>query len=217
MELQFLKNGFVLDGNKYKFGSQFYPLSNLSKLKCFFHDNTLPLPVETVDKLDELFHNMTFETGNCYENAKTIHDLIKKNYKELKPMIYTGWIFPTPSYPVHHSFVVLNQKHIVDPGVPILELEYMLEQSQKNSSAEEIAKGIANIRNSSKNNRFSEQYVLGKGYQLVIYYASPDTYENSLTIRDYINRIAHKHPSYKQAIQRLNSGTHFKQLIQKEQ
>ncbi|WP_144536693.1 hypothetical protein [Bacillus thuringiensis] len=217
MNLQFLKKGFVLEEKKYKFGSQFYPVANLSKLKCFFAENTLPLPEETIIDLDKLFHGMTFETGNCYKNAQTIHDLIKKHYKELKPVIYSGWVFTSPSYPVHHSFVVLNQSHIIDPGIPILEFEYILEMSNKNKDKEAIAKGIAELRTTLKDKTFSEQYVVGKGYQMVVYYASPDTYENSVTIKDYINRIAYKHPSYKQALQHVSFGTHFKQLVKKEE
>ncbi len=96
-----------------KIPSQMYPLTGT--MEVFSYDNTLPFPLGAeTNTIRQVFDATEVDVGYCYQNTQRILDaLAAAGVKNAVP--YAGWLFVGDAVPTHHSFVVVDGKHIIDP------------------------------------------------------------------------------------------------------
>ena len=87
----------------------YYPLTGTPEI--FSCDTT-----ETVQdkRVLQLIDEVEAKIGYCYQNTKAVSKVLKENgFNNVKT--YAGWLFTSESQvPVHHAWVVLNGKHVID-------------------------------------------------------------------------------------------------------
>lgn len=110
-----------------------YPVNN-DTIHVFSQCNTKILEDENIIKLFDLAN---FKLGYCYHNAEGLYHLLKNNgINEVK--LYTGWVFPGNINPVHHSWVVYKDKHILD----LSNNEYQLKMYLKDNNVEDNVNSV---------------------------------------------------------------------------
>ena len=169
--------------------SKLYPLPH-DNYKVFTSDNTCDLED---DKVNELLSNVDFKIGRCYTNSDLILDILRKN--NIKAKYYSGWILKLNKM-IHHAWIVINNKHLIDVGIPQKEFEFLKEKPSEHglmpkiSFIDELAKIMA------ENIPFKEKYCYGKVREDLIYIGSPS---NSYEARASYNKLMEDipdHPDY---------------------
>lgn len=94
-----------------------YPLHNDS-FSVFTDDNT---KIITDKKVINIINKLSFQKGRCYSNSEKIINALKG----YNAKAFAGWFF-MPShtiYPIHHSWVVLDDNCIIDMSNDLVALQ----------------------------------------------------------------------------------------------
>lgn len=87
-----------------------YPLND--KYKVFTYKNTEPV---TDEKILKIFDSVKYKIGHCYQNSEKLVSRLRE--ENINAKCYCGWLFVGASQcPVHHCWVVVDDKHILDMG-----------------------------------------------------------------------------------------------------
>lgn len=97
--------------SKFAIPSRHYPLYKENTLKVFHHSNTEWIEIE-LDKINEAIDAVPAEIGRCYTNIENLAKECKKRH--IKIDTYVGWLFIGNGSPIHHSWAVYKNKHIID-------------------------------------------------------------------------------------------------------
>lgn len=218
MDFKFVKNGFINQGTTYIFGSKLYPIANKKQGMYFTSENTYDMPDELKNKIDECLTGINMPIGKCYENSNVILKILKKALKGYKVEFYSGWCFTAPTYPIHHSFILIDNKYIIDTGMRKEEQKLILAIMSMSKKLDKVAlaNSVKNIHKNINNKKFSEAYVCGKSLKHICYYASPDTYKNAISTSNYIVNLGFKHPSMVRPLMNVANNNHMQQLLLKE-
>lgn len=87
--------------------TEYYPLPN-NEIKYFSALNTTDIKDE---KMIKIINSIEYKVGKCFENTSNL-------FKKLSPFydvrMYAGWLFVENDTPVWHSWIVYNERHIID-------------------------------------------------------------------------------------------------------
>jgi len=186
---QISKNKVIVtydDGKTIKIPSQMFPLNR--ELEFFTSDNTEELHDEYIESI---FNSVNPRVGKCYYNAKDLVDaLVKGNVESSHIKTYVGWLFIGDTIPIHHCFVMIDKKHILDFG-PLKQFEILYDTNEK-EELEEFKRDLA--KNESLPN--SKKMTFGKAIKVVAYAVSECSPEEGEKIRAKLEKSFPKHISF---------------------
>ena len=113
------KNEFV---KSYIIPTVKYP-TNSNKIRVFHEFNTSELFDQAII---DLFDSLTFDFGHCYSNADKLYNELKKAGYNAK--IYAGWLIRQLDTPVHHCWVVYDDRYVLDPSNTLCSLYRYIEE-----------------------------------------------------------------------------------------
>lgn len=90
-----------------KIPSVIYPLNNTPEV--FVEENT-ELIID--NKILQLIDSICYKIGHCYTNAESVCTVLNRN--GYKAEVYVGWYINADAYPMHHSWVILQGKYLID-------------------------------------------------------------------------------------------------------
>lgn len=112
---------------EYHVPSNTYPVANKPTLRFFSYADTEQLDRDS--KLAQLYDQLEFKVGFCYQNTENFAELLRKhNMNHFKT--YTGWIV-NGGLPVHHCWMVWKDKHVIDPGISLVDNLYLIEAQKR--------------------------------------------------------------------------------------
>lgn len=89
--------------------TDYYPV-NAKDIDVFCDNNT---EFVTDERILKAFNDTPYKLGHCYTNSDTLAKNLKKegfyNFQ-----IYSGWCFVGETLPIHHCWIVANEKQILD-------------------------------------------------------------------------------------------------------
>lgn len=107
VEVQNLSNG------SYFFPSKEFPLSS-KNLKLFEVNTTESLQDEDLVEAKRIADQIDVRIGYCYSNCERFIEKHRELNSKLKYHCYTGWLILPTGYPIHHAWIVVNEKSVVD-------------------------------------------------------------------------------------------------------
>lgn len=174
--------------------SREYPMPNSNKIKVFTSKNTEDIDIANIDNILE---NNNFQMGFCYTNTDKICELLTPLKESHSIEFYSGWLL-TLGKMVHHAWVVVDGKHIIDTSVfkkeevkqkVIADAELGIPHPiNKNIIAKETVKLM------SEEIPFTEKYQCGKIINNNIYIGVKS---NSTEARISFNELMDKIPTHK--------------------
>lgn len=174
--------------------SKEYPMPNNNQIKVFTSKNTEDIDIANIDNILE---NHNFQMGFCYTNTDKICELLTPLKESYSIEFYSGWLL-TLGNMVHHAWVVIDGKQIIDTSVFKKE-----EEKQKAISDAEL--GIPHpinrnviaketVKLMSEEIPFTEKYQCGKIINDNIYIGVKS---NSNEARISFNNLMDKIPTHK--------------------
>lgn len=174
--------------------SKEYPMPNSNQIKVFTSKNTEDMDIANIDNILE---NHDFQMGFCYTNTDKICELLTPLKESYSIEFYSGWLL-TLGNMVHHAWVVIDGKQIIDTSVFKKE-----EEKQKAISDAEL--GIPHpinrnviaketVKLMSEEIPFTEKYQCGKIINDNIYIGVKS---NSNEARISFNNLMDKIPTHK--------------------
>lgn len=139
-----------------------YPLKNKNDIHVFTSQNTEKLQDIIIQKI---YDNIDFKIGKCYNNMKNLQkELIEVNITNFK--IYVGWVFiDYKTYPVHHCFMVYNDKYVLDPSMQlntIMFREEIINNPQLSDDIIKMREELVKITKKINKLSFSKKSTFGK-------------------------------------------------------
>lgn len=193
--------------------SRKYPLKCGSPIEVFTHKNTEKLEEKAIQKI---YDGINFEIGKCYKNMKMLKDaLIEAGITNFKT--YVGWLFFSDTYPVHHCFIVYNDKYILDPSMQkiINELkEAVIKNPKLQLDNNAMRLEMVRLSKKYKNTISSKKSTFGKVVNDdICYVASECDIEEGEQI--YIELVSSypNHPSYKGSGMNMHGLSLTQQMI----
>lgn len=188
-----------------KIPSQRYPLKG--EIIVVTDENTAPLGDNLIE---DVFNAVKPREGRCYDNMAVLRQsLIKAGISEERITTLVGWMFFAEGLPVHHCFIMIDKKHILDYG-PLRILDNL--DTFANSSLEKIREDLARIVIEAQKGKNSEHYVFGQSNKNTIYFASVGTPEEGIETLKKLLKAFPKHPAIIPV--NKNNLTPIQQLIQ---
>jgi hypothetical protein len=191
------KYEFHVRGVKYHVGGKLFPLASRKDGRLFLEPITEEYDNGEFWRLvDEICVKLDgFESGFCYKNSEYVYELGVAMGLDVE--YYVGWLFMAPhTLPVHHAWVVVDGKHLIDVSVNVKVQNYILENVDLSvvDWRSRIAEGIANIE--KERLPVKDWCVSGLVRLPMIYVGSPDKSDSARKrfrdlMRDYPN-----HPTY---------------------
>jgi hypothetical protein len=116
---------FTVGNEKYTFGSKIYPIGKRGA-SIFVPWGNLDEEIKYREVAEAIENgNWKPSTGYCYTNAEILQGAFLKMGIDAK--YYSGWAFPTIGFPIHHSWVVVDDM-VYDIAVNISSQKKMEEQ-----------------------------------------------------------------------------------------
>ena len=102
----------LYDDNKFKAAvnipSVMWPLNSHYELFHCYNCSTIES-----QKVRDIVNAVPYQIGHCYSNTENIVTALKEAGYDVKS--YCGWLFTAPgTYPIHHSWAVLDGCHVID-------------------------------------------------------------------------------------------------------
>ena len=145
--------------------SQMYPLTG--KLQCFTMLNTEPCIDE---QIQEIFDATEAAIGFCYQNTEHLAtNLIEAGINKKRIKTYCGWLFIGEAHPIHHCFLILDDKHLLDFSVDKEPLEIGMEPGL---DLEAARKYVVDKFIERRQLRHSERATFGQANRNCLYVAS---------------------------------------------
>ena len=191
MEINIVANNKTIvsydNGTEIKIPSQMFPLNG--ELKLFTSNNTEVLVDSTIESI---FNSVKPRIGKCYYNAQDLVDALNADGIDSKRIkSYVGWLFVGDTIPVHHCFVMLDDKHILDYG-PLKKFEHF-DIDADMDSLDRFKNDI--IENDELLN--SQKMTFGKALSVVAYVVSECSTKEGEKIRARLENTYPKHISFR--------------------
>lgn len=190
MEINIVANNKAIvsydNGTEIKIPSQMFPLNG--ELKLFTSNNTEILTDSTIESI---FNSVKPRMGKCYYNAQDlIETLIVGGIDSKRIKSYVGWLFIGDTIPVHHCFVILDDKHILDFG-PLKQFENFDEYTDMDSLDRFKNDIIENVVLPN-----SQKMTFGRALNVVAYIVSECSPKEGERIRAKLEKAYPKHISF---------------------
>ena len=190
MEINIVNNNKAIvkydNGTEIKIPSQMFPLNG--ELKLFTSNNTEVLTDSTIESI---FNSVKPRMGKCYYNAQDLIDaLIIGGIDSKRIKSYVGWLFVGDTIPVHHCFVMLDNKHVLDFG-PLKQFENFDEYTDMDS--------IDRFKNDIIENDVllnSQKMTFGRALSVIAYVVSECSPKEGEKIRAKLEKAYPKHISF---------------------
>lgn len=175
------------NGKEIKIPSQKYPVKGIPII--FDRDNTEPINDE---RIKTIFDGFDPKIGRCYDNSDRLYQqLIQSGIEPKRLKIYVGWLFIFGGEPIHHSMVVVDDKHILDHGVFSYFDKYSnLADFSKRDKDDEL---VQRLKEDLNGKTHSQTRTFGKGFKSLIYIVSVGTGAEGIQIR---NKLLKAHPKH---------------------
>lgn len=154
------------------FPSEIYPLSS-KNLKVFEINTTERLNEEQIQEVSRISNDITAKIGYCYSNCENFISRHEELNSKLKIDCYTGWLILGNDIPIHHSWLVVEGKHVIDYSITEEDME--MNKSIAHLPIEEQRELLLSkmIENDKKKN--SEKMLLGLVPSDLLYIGSKST------------------------------------------
>jgi hypothetical protein len=182
---------FKLNKTTYKIPSKIYPL-NSRKYHVFTNSNTESIKNEDIKKL---FNLCKFELARCYSNAEMLRQGAEiLGIKDIK--YYSGWLFVGDKLPMHHAWIVYNDKSILD-GSMLQDLFTMLETVEDKNKLTKREHANLMKKSLSSNKPNHEKFCFGKVLIPIIYIGCETDCDYARELYNKaIEATNNNHPSY---------------------
>lgn len=198
---------YTVANNIIKIPSPVYPLNESPEL--FFYENTERVIDEDII---EIINSANYEVGRCYTNAENLTKLLTCN--NYKAVMYVGWFIIQRQLPVHHSWVILNKKYLIDLSADFDALSDFLKKHSEDSPLADKRKEAAKFYEDALSWEHSERLSLGKASPNVMYIGCPCSLIKGMEI---FHNLVKKYPNHPAFIETDTSGmTKLQQMIKKE-
>lgn len=169
---------FRINKAKHMIPSKEFPLStkDKKKMEMYTWEDTEPV---TDKKVIEIFNSYKFRTGRCFYNAFDLLQLLKSEGIE-GWQYYSGWFFLPNNYPVFHAWLV-NGRQVLDYSNDMGSiLKEKIGKFESNDEAREhiVIESVKRDAQPSSENKVCGQLHIG-----MVFFGSPDTFENALDIK----------------------------------
>ena len=162
------------------------------------------------DAVARIVDALPYRIGHCYQNAENVTKALQNaGYAATQ---YCGWLFIGEQYPIHHSWTVLDGKHIIDLADEFAVLHANHEQFDAASGMDatrelmvEFSKWIRQFPNSKRIMPF------GIPAGNLLYIGSPCSREEGINI---YNQLIDRYPQHP-CNERLVKGTNMTQMQMK--
>lgn len=170
--------------------SQLYPLTG--SMTIFTANNTTPCDDE---QLRQIFDSIPSRIGRCYENIRLLEDKLKatEQFKN-RFTTYVGWMFIGENMPVHHAYMVVDNKYMLDFS-PLSDLESL--EAPVVMSKDGIRELVADQVIKSLDKPNSEKAVFGQVQFDSLYVGSVCSPEKGIRVYKKLMRAFPKHPCFR--------------------
>lgn len=174
--------------NKVVIPSRMFPLES-KPYRVINTENT----ENVIDKeVIRIFDSIEYEIGHCFSNSKKLTQaLLDAGYQAKQ---YVGWVFDDCNYPVHHSFVMLDE-HILDLSMEFL-FEDLQEMSLKQMSKDEARTLFMQKHEEKKLMKNHEKCNFGKCDKMYVYVGAEGTAEQGIERNRILREEYPDHPSF---------------------
>lgn len=193
--------------------SDLYPLINKKRIQLFTQYNTEMIDKEDI-KVIQAFNETEFEIGRCYTNTEKLKDnMLNYGISEKDIKTYTGWIV-IGHIPIHHSWLVYKNIHVLDGGVKVSDYEFLKYCNDNNiTDKEKIRKMMLEIHLEEEKKRNSETRIFGPVIPIYYYIGTPSEPSDGIKLfNDLINRYPN-HPSYQVDGMNAHGASKTQQMI----
>lgn len=151
------------------------------------------------DAVARIVDALPYRIGHCYQNAENVTKALQNaGYAATQ---YCGWLFIGEQYPIHHSWTVLDGKHIIDLADEFAVLHANHEQFDAASGMDatrelmvEFSKWIRQFPNSKR------IMPLGVPASRLLYVGCPCSKEEGVKIITRLTRVYPQHPCNERVI-----------------
>lgn len=208
-----IRNGkmfFTIDGKVNKFGSKEFPLGSRGQ-SLFTSATTENGDYDNVAKVIEN-SNWEHKNGYCYTNAEVLHHAFVAHGIEAK--YYSGWVFTSPQYPIHHAWVVVDD-NVYDIGINMKSQQKLIEVAFAggNPYSDKVIKEIKKIE--ANPYPIQDHFIWGKVNDPMIYVGSEETPTSARMKFNKCMDMFPNHSSYANMNRRREDGKHFQTKLQK--
>lgn len=198
---------FMVENEWYRIGGRLYPVNDNASLRMFSHYDTSDIVYS--DAFINDFNKLNLQNYHCYSNAELIHELCQVH--GINSKYYAGWQFLSQPFPIHHAWVVVDNKAIIDPTVSRREIDVYQNIHKDNPNLKKVvADKIARVRSSEV--LFSNDVLMGQIFKdYIVYIGSEDSKDSA---RRLIGDLRSKYPDHE--INRLGKPrqkTDFQKMI----
>lgn len=181
------------NGLKFKIPSHQFPLKEgHNKVELLTANNTEPL---IDDKIETIYNSLNPRMGRCYDNTQLLRDsLLSGGVEPNRIKTYVGWLFIGNTIPVHHSFIIIDDIHLLDYSV--LRQFDDIKQYASNSADEIRNKVAQKITDEMSRGMNSERTTFGQAVSVVAYVASECSPEEGKQIRAKLLKAFPKHIAF---------------------
>ncbi|WP_252225284.1 MULTISPECIES: hypothetical protein [unclassified Clostridium] len=191
--------------------SRKYPLKDKKDINIFTSENTEKLNNNEIQKI---YDSLDFKIGKCYNNMKLLSKaLLDANITNFK--VYVGWTMVSRNvYPVHHCFIVYDEKYLLDPNAQtnmLIFREYCERHPELQNDTNEMRLKMVKITREIEKLSFSKKSTFGKILDdNMLYIASECKAEEGEQIYIDLIQAYPNHPIY----QRHRMNAHGLSLVQ---
>lgn len=167
--------------------SQLYPLNGT--LEIFYSENTEDCADQ---QLREIFDGVRAAMGFCYTNIENLVEALEAAaIQSERYTAYVGWMFIGDTLPVHHTFMVVDNKYMLD-----FSTDKLFEDGQRYSglTQEEVKEQIAKEYLERRRLKNSERATFGKVGSLYLYLGSRCRPQDGKRIYQKLVKAYPKHP-----------------------
>lgn len=179
---------YTVDKNIIKIPSLLYPLNDSPEL--FYYENTEQIIDEDII---DIINSADYEIGRCYTNAENLTKLLKSNRN--RAVIYVGWLIIQRQLPVHHSWVILNKKYLIDLSADYDALSSFIKNHSEDSPLADKRKEAVNFYKKALKWKHSERLSLGKVSPNAVYIGCPCSKNKGIEIFENLVKSYPNHPA----------------------
>lgn len=198
------------DEKKFKVPSHLLPLNG--PICVFLDENTDELKDP---QIEAVYNAYSPRVGRCYTNTRDLASaLLAAGVNGSRIKTYVGWLVLGNGWPIHHSMVVVDDKHVLDYAAYRLLDEIEDSDDYHQTSKDEFLEYLTADMAKTKHIKNSERFIFGKALNISIYLVSECSPEDGMKIRSKLLKAFPKHVCFSE-VNRYGHTPSQVQLLQK--
>lgn len=153
---------------------------------------------EIIDpSMEEIVNALPYKIGHCYSNAEAVTSALCAAGYNAKQ--YCGWLFVSGNdYPIHHSWTVVNGKHVIDLADDSSLIDYNHENFDKANNIKERRELLVSFQLWASKLPHSQRCIpFGKPGRRFLYVGCPCDRETGIQIYNNLSQVYPNHPCNK--------------------